>query len=88
MTQGKCIANPKDEILNCLYYKSLTECFECVPGYHIDQEGKACKAVISIPNCESYSGKAKDTHCLKCESTYYLFSKNVCKLRVNSIQNC
>ena len=85
---GQCEQNPKDAILNCEQYSSLTTCSKCMQGFWLDDQNN-CVEVKAIEHCLEYSSQPMNSNCVRCEETHFLIGLNNCVPRdKEEIENC
>ena len=63
-------------------------CYQCLPGYVLNQNGKTCQEVpnkYQVPDCERYHW---DFSCLECKTKYFLNENRKCEESSKEIENC
>lgn len=73
--RGRCISAKQK---NCAIQNHKGNCLRCDPGYFVDSFTYTCvesSKAGTVANCQEY---IVDNKCSKCETEFYLTSRNTC----------
>ena len=83
--RGKCM---KVETKNCAFFNFEGNCLRCEEGFFVDSFTFQCVEIPKSGSVEHCSDYLADNHCSKCESDFYLTSKNTCIEVPSPIDQC